>query len=239
MIAVTLIPVHKDNYCYLLKGDDGFVGVVDPGEAGPVIAALETKGLKPDVIFVTHHHWDHIDGIGGLLKWHSCPVAGPASETARIPQMDILLDEDSDFKFGGEALHVLKTPGHTRGAICLHFPKSGLLFTGDTLFSLGCGRLFEGTPEQMWNSLQKIAALPDDTQIYCGHEYTQANAEFCLGIEPDNEALQERAGQVRVLRDQGKPTLPVSLKTEKETNVFLRAGSAVRFAELRALKDHS
>ncbi len=239
MINVTLIPVHKDNYCYLLEGDDGSVAIVDPGEAGPVIAALEAKGLKPDVILITHHHWDHIDGTSGLLKWHPCPVAGPASETARIPQMDIFLDQDSNFKFGGEALHVLETPGHTRGAICLYFPENKLVFTGDTLFSMGCGRLFEGTPEQMWHSLQKIAALPDDTQVYCGHEYTLANAEFCLRIAPDNAKLQERVKQVRALRKQGKSTLPVLLKTEKETNVFLRAGSAKDFAKLRALKDQA
>ncbi|MCB9982217.1 MAG: hydroxyacylglutathione hydrolase [Rhodospirillales bacterium] len=239
MINVTLIPVHKDNYCYLLEAEDGSVGLVDPGEAGPVIATLKEKKLQPDVIFVTHHHWDHIDGIPGLLGRHSCPVAGPFSETTRILQMDILLDEDSAFEFGDEAVRVLETPGHTRGAICLYFPESGLLFTGDTLFSLGCGRLFEGTPEQMWNSLQKIIALPDETLIYCGHEYTQANAEFCLRVEPDNQALQKRSEAVKALRAKGQPTLPVPLKTEKETNVFLRAGSAERFAELRALKDRS
>lgn len=237
MMSVSLIPVHKDNYSYLLEAEDGSVGIVDPGEAAPVIAALEARGLKPDVILITHHHWDHIDGIAGLLDWHPCPVAGPASETARIAPLDILLDEKCAFAFGGEAVRVLETPGHTRGSICLHFPESRLLFSGDTLFSLGCGRLFEGTPAQMWDSLQKIIALPDDTRIYCGHEYTLANAEFCLSIEPDNPALHTRIEEAKALRAQGLSTLPVSLGIEKDTNVFLRAGSLARFAELRALKD--
>ncbi len=239
MINVTLIPAFSDNYIYLLEAENGEVAVVDPGEAPPIIEVLESKNIKPDMVLITHHHWDHIDGLGELLKWNTCPVAGPASETARIKLLDILLDEQSEFSFGGERVQILETPGHTKGHICFYFPESALLFCADTLFSMGCGRLFEGTPEQMWHSLQKISALPDDTQIYCGHEYTLANAQFCLEIEPDNEALQKRIEEVQSLRTAGKPTIPVSLASEKQTNLFLRAETPEKFTKLRGLKDRA
>jgi hydroxyacylglutathione hydrolase len=171
----------------------------------------------------THHHWDHVNGIPALQK--------------AFPDIAVYTPENRPSEFGGERLETLETPGHTLDHISYYFPESGMAFTGDTLFSMGCGRLFEGTPEQMWKSLQKIAALPDETQIYCGHEYTLSNGRFCLSVEPENEALQKRMKEVETLRAEGKPTLPVSLALEKQTNVFLRAGSAERFAELRALKD--
>ena len=239
MITVHLIPIipHNDNYAYILAADNGEVAVVDPGEAQPFIDFLENKSLKPNIILITHHHWDHIDGLGDMLDWHLCPVVGPASETARIKPIDILLDESSAFSFGGEKVQILETPGHTRGHICFYFPKSGFLLAADTLFSMGCGRLFEGTPEQMHTSLQKIAALPDETLVYCGHEYTLGNAEFCLKHAPDNDALKARYEEVKTLRDADKPTIPVTLETEKQTNLFLMAETAEDFARLRALKD--
>ena len=241
MIHVHLIPIipHNDNYAYILEAENGEVAVVDPGEAGPLIDFLEQKKLKPNIILITHHHWDHIDGLADMLSWHSCPVAGPASETARIKPLDILLDERSDFSFGGERVQILETPGHTRGHICFYFPESQFLLAADTLFSMGCGRLFEGTAEQMFKSLQKIVALPDETLLYSGHEYTLSNAEFCLKQAPDNKALQSRYEEVKKLRADNKPTIPVSLGIEKQTNLFLMAETADEFAHLRALKDQA
>lgn len=237
MINVTIIPVLDDNYAYLLEGENGETGIVDPGEAAPVILELERRGLRPDIIFNTHHHGDHIAGNAEFKRLHDAKLAAPEKEQSRIDGIDIKLAEGTSFSFGGEPVHILETPGHTRGGLCIHFPESKILFTGDTLFSMGCGRLFEGTPAQMWESFGKIKALPDETQIFCGHEYTLSNGEFCLCIEPDNPALRRRMEEVRTLRDQGQPTLPVTLGIEKQTNAFLRAGSAERFAELRALKD--
>ncbi|MEZ5815166.1 MAG: hydroxyacylglutathione hydrolase [Alphaproteobacteria bacterium] len=223
MINVTLVPALSDNYIYLLKMENGAVAIVDPGEAAPILEVLKSKNLTPDCILNTHHHWDHVNGISGLQK--------------AFPDIAVYTPENRPSEFGGERLEILETPGHTLDHICYHFPESRMAFTGDTLFSMGCGRLFEGTPEQMWESLQRIAALPDNTQIYCGHEYTLSNGRFCLSIEPENKALQERVEEVEGLRAAGKPTLPVSLALEKQTNIFLRAGSAERFAQLRALKD--
>jgi hydroxyacylglutathione hydrolase len=237
MTTVSLIPVLNDNYAYFLEADSGACAIVDPGEAGPVIAFLDERALRPSLIFNTHHHSDHTGGNAALISRYGCDLAAPASEKARIPGITIPLTEGTALSFGGESLRVLETPGHTAGHICLYFPQSGLLFSGDTLFSMGCGRLFEGTAAQMWDSLGKIMALPDETQIFCGHEYTLTNGKFCLRIEPGNNDLQSRIRAAEGLRAEGKPTLPVTLALEKETNVFLRAGSAARFAELRLMKD--
>ncbi len=241
MISVTLVPIipQMQNYAYILEAENGEVAVVDPGEAAPIIKALEDKALKPDVILITHHHWDHVDGLADMLGWHSCHVVGPEKEADKIKNLDVLLNENSEFFFGGEQVKIIETPGHTMGHICFYFPDSGVLMAADTVFSMGCGRLFEGSPQDMWDSFQKIMSLPDETQIYCGHEYTLSNGEFCEKIEPENMAIKARLKEVRALRDRGAPTLPVSLKTEKDTNVFLRAGSAERFGELRTLKDNA
>lgn len=234
MIEVTLIPILEDNYAYLLEGG-GQVAVVDPGEAGPVIDAIQKKKGKLDFILNTHHHGDHIAGNKELKLKYGAKIVGPGHET-RITA-DFPVREGDDFSFGGEKAEIFETPGHTRGHICFYFPESKIVFTGDTLFLMGCGRLFEGSADQMWDSLSKITALPDDIKIYCGHEYTQANGQFCLGIEPDNKDLQERMAEVDMLRKAGQPTIPAPLGLEKKTNVFLRAGNAVRFAEIRKLRD--
>lgn len=239
MIRVTFIPALSDNYAYLLQADNGDTGIVDPGEAAPVIRELERLNLKPGFIFNTHHHGDHIAGNEELKHKYGAKLAAPASEEKRISGIDIGLSEGMTLAFGGEDIQTIETPGHTRGGICLYAPESGLLFTGDTLFSMGCGRLFEGSAEQMWNSLQKIRALPEDTKLFCGHEYTLHNGEFCLKVEPENQALKARVDNVRRLRAQNIPTLPTTLALEKETNAFLRAHSVERFAELRAAKDRS
>jgi hydroxyacylglutathione hydrolase len=236
MLKVHIIPILQDNYTYILEASNA-VAIVDPGEAAPVIEYLDSHNLKPTLIFNTHHHGDHIAGNAEIIERYRCKLAGPKSEIGRIPNMDILLSEAEEFSFAGESIHILETPGHTRGHIALYFPSGKTLFTGDTLFSLGCGRLFEGDAQTMWNSLQKIMVLPDETQIYCGHEYTLSNGKFCLSIEPENAALQARMREVEILRVQNKPTLPVTLGTEKKTNVFLNAKTAENFGRLRALKD--
>lgn len=237
MIKVTIVPILEDNYAYILEGSNGQTAIVDPGESGPIIVALGNKGLGLDYIFNTHHHGDHIAGNRDLCNACGAKIAAPAADAHRIAGIDIELRENEPFDFGSEKMEILETPGHTSGAICLHFPKSKILFTGDTLFSLGCGRLFEGTPEQMWDSFQKIMSLPDDTRIYCGHEYTQDNGKFCLSVEPDNADLLARMNEVERLRAENKPTLPTTIGLEKKTNALLRAGSVQRFAQLREMKN--
>ena len=236
MTTITLIPVLNDNYAYLIETDT-VTAIVDPGEAQPVIDALEAKGKTLDLILNTHHHGDHIAGNEALVEKYGARLIGPAAEVKRIDGMDKTVAEGDRFDIGNEPVDVFETPGHTSGHIVFYLPQTKALFSGDTLFSMGCGRLFEGTPDQMWQSLQKIMSLPDDTQIYCGHEYTKANGTFCLNIEPDNGDLKQRVDDVIALREAGQPTLPVTLSKEKKTNVFLRAGSAQRFAEIRAAKD--
>lgn len=237
MMKIDLIPLLKDNYAYLLVDNSGKVAVIDPSTAEPVKQLLDEKGLTLDYVLNTHHHWDHTGGNTALKKAYGCKVIGPQSDAHRIEDMDEGLKEGDAFMLGDTALQILETPGHTSGHICLYSAEDKALFCGDTLFSMGCGRLFEGTPEQMWNSLQKIIALPDDTRIYCGHEYTLSNGEFCLGVEKDNADLQQRVDDVKSLRAEGKPSIPSTLGLEKKTNAFLRAGSADRFATIRALKD--
>lgn len=235
MINVHIVPILKDNYAYILEAPNGEIGVVDPGEAAPVIAFLEKNNFKPSVIFNTHHHGDHIAGNDEIKNKYGTKIIGPEKEK-RIDS-DFGVSEGSILSFGGEDLKVMEIPGHTTGHICFYFPTSEIAFVGDTLFSLGCGRVIEGSMEQMWDSLQKIAALPGETLLYCGHEYTLSNGRFGLSVEPGNQNLQRRMIKAEQLQHQKIPTLPVSLASEKQTNVFLRAGSAERFAELRRLKD--
>lgn len=237
-MKIHIIPTLSDNYTYVLEGN-GECAVIDAGEAPPVIEFLEEHNLKPDLIINTHHHGDHIGGNAEIKNKYGCKIAAPEKETLKIGYVDIPLSENSALQVCGQAVQILETPGHTLGHICLYFPVSKALFSADTLFSLGCGRLFEGSPDQMWRSFQKIMALPEDTDIYPGHEYTLANAKFCLTVEPDNDNLKARYKEVQDLRDQNKPTIPSSLGQEKKTNVFLRANSAERFAEIRAQKDNS
>ncbi|MCC6598124.1 MAG: hydroxyacylglutathione hydrolase [Alphaproteobacteria bacterium] len=237
MIKISILPVLSDNYAYILKAEDGDIAIIDPGGAAPAIDFLERNALVPRIIFNTHHHGDHTGGNAPLIARYGCTLAVPAKESGRIAGGNIMLTDGMRQSFGGEALHVFETPGHTSGHVCLHFPDSRALFTGDTLFSMGCGRLFEGTAEQMWASLQKIKALPENTLIYCGHEYTLDNAKFGLRIEPENADILARLHEVEILRATGKPSLPISLAQEKKTNIFLRAQTPERFAELRILKD--
>ena len=235
---IQTIPILEDNYAYLLTGERGSVAVIDPGEADPVIAAIEAQGGgRLDYILNTHHHWDHTDGNEALVKRYGAEIVAPASEAKRINNITHGLRDGDVFDFDGTQARIFETPGHTLGGICFYFAEAQAVFTGDTLFSMGSGRLFEGTPRQMYDSLQTLAALPDETFVYCGHEYTQSNGAFALRVEPDNQAIQKRMDKVKALRADGQPTIPSTIGLEKETNVFMRAENAVHFAEIRALKD--
>lgn len=251
-LQIELVPCLSDNYAYLLHDpDSNFTAVVDPSEAGPVNKRLQKRGLALTHILCTHHHGDHTGGNLELKKKYHAQVVGAASDQNRIPGIDVPLVDR--WQFGSQEVLVIDTPGHTRGHCSFYFPSSGVIFTGDTLFSLGCGRLFEGTPEEMWSSLTKLLALPDETLIYCGHEYTQSNAKFSLSVEPRNERLQKRAQEITNLRESGQPTIPTTLEEEKATNPFLRPHSleirkvlSIRedasdidsFAAIRRAKDH-
>lgn len=246
MITVTLIPILSDNYAFLLEADNGQTAIVDPGEAAPIIKVLEERGIKPDMILVTHHHWDHMDGVPDMLAWHDCPLIGsdcdkssehsPAKTKVRVPFARILSEGD-DFEFGGETVQIFDTAGHTPEHICFYFEDSGFALVGDTLFAMGCGRILDGTPEELFVSLQKLASLPNETQIYCGHEYTLANAEFCAYVAPGYQPIEERLRQVQALRVRNRPTVPTTIALEKQTNVFLHTKSATEFAALRNSKD--
>lgn len=218
-VQIAIVPCLSDNYAYLVKSGD-FCAVVDPSEAAPVRAALKARGWRLTHILNTHHHPDHCGGNLELKAETGAKVVGPGKDAARIPGIDVGVTEESGWEFDGRMVQVLEVPAHTRGAIT--FVIDGNAFTGDTLFSLGCGRLFEGDAAMMWNSLSKLMTLPDSTQVYCGHEYTQSNGRFALTLEPDNAALQKRMEQVDALRAAGTPTVPVDMGTEKATNPFLR-----------------
>jgi len=247
MLEIEIVPCLTDNYAYLVKAGE-VCAVVDPSEPGPVRAALARRGWHLSHILNTHHHLDHTGGNLALKQAYGAKVVGPAKDAARIPGLDIGLDE-TGWSFGGLAVQVLEVPGHTRGAIS--FVMAGNAFTGDTLFAMGCGRLFEGDPAMMWASLSKLMRLPDETRIWCGHEYTNANGRFALTLEPDNRALAARMDEVAALRRAGRPTLPSTMALEKTTNPFLRPDSpAIRqtlgmkdadtvavFAEIRRRKD--
>jgi hydroxyacylglutathione hydrolase len=210
---------------------DGLTAVVDPSEAASIEAALKARGLKLTHILNTHHHWDHSGGNRELRDRFGAEVVGPLKDRSRIPAIDTGVDESSGWHFAGHAVRILEVPAHTRGAIA--FVVAGAIFTGDTLFAMGCGRLFEGTPAMMHASLAKLAALPDDTLVYCGHEYTLNNGRFALTLEPDNQDLRERMKKVEALRAKGEPTVPSSIDLEKRTNPFLRTGSAQIRATLK------
>lgn len=238
MLEFERLPMLADNYSWLLLDTaSGTSAVVDPPEAGPVLARLEAQGRGLDWVLATHHHADHIAGIPELVTRTGCRVVGAAADAHRIPHLDVSVRDGDSFRLGESVARILETPGHTSGHITYWFEADRLLFCGDTLFALGCGRLLEGTPETMWASLQKLLALPDDARVCCGHEYTQSNARFALTVEPENEALRRRAREVDALRARGEATVPSPLGLERATNPFLRAGDARRFAEIRAAKD--
>ncbi len=219
-----LFPCLTDNFGVLLHDpDSGATAAIDAPEARAIEDALAKTGWRLTDILVTHHHGDHTAGIGALKAHHHCRVIAPRNEAQRIAQVDETVGEGDVARIGGLEGRVIETPGHTSGHISYFFPKDKLAFVGDTLFSIGCGRVIEGTPEMMWQSLLKLRDLPDDTQFYCGHEYTAANIRFAKTIEPNNKALATRAEEVAQLLAAGKPTIPATIGAEKKDNPFLRA----------------
>jgi hydroxyacylglutathione hydrolase len=225
-LEIHQIPVLQDNYVYLAHdAAGGATAVVDPAVAAPVLEALDEKGWRLTHILNTHHHGDHVGGNMEIKARTGCTIVGPGPDAARIPGIDVEVGDGDSFTLGEAQAQVFFVPGHTRGHIAYWFPESAALFCGDTLFALGCGRLFEGTPEQMWSSLSRLRELPAETRVYCAHEYTQANARFALSVEPGNPELQARADDIDRLRAQGIPTVPSTLAEERATNPFLRPDS--------------
>ncbi len=247
-VEIVVVPCLSDNYAYLVKAGDA-CAVVDPSEPGPVTAALSARGWRLTHILNTHHHLDHTGGNLALKQAAGAIVVGPGKDAARIPGIDVGVDESSGWDFGGRKVQVLEVPAHTRGSIT--FVIDGNAFTGDTLFAMGCGRLFEGDPGMMWASLSKLMRLPDATKVWCGHEYTESNGRFALTLEAGNQALQERMKRVRAARGAGQTSMPSDMGLEKATNPFLRvsspeirkslgmeqAGDVAVFGEIRRRKD--
>jgi hydroxyacylglutathione hydrolase len=253
MLQIELLPLLSDNYGYLLfEPESGTSAVVDPAEAAPVLAALREHGRGLDMILCTHHHGDHVGGNRELKAATGCRIWGPEADRHRIPGLDVGVREGDTVEVGRVGLRVLETPGHTTGHISFYAPEAKALFCGDTLFALGCGKLLEGDGVMMWDSLSKLMTLPDETRVYCGHEYTESNARFALSLDPDNEALVERGADVRHQRAVGAPTVPSTIGLERVTNPFLRAADpylrarlglqrsseAEVFTEIRRRKDH-
>lgn len=224
-LDIEIVPCLSDNYAYLLHDPDaGLCAVVDPSEAPPVKLALARRGWTLTHILNTHHHFDHTGGNLPLKEEFGCEIVGPGKDRERFQGLDTGVDETTGWRFGTREVRVMEIPAHTSSHIA--FVLDGAAFTGDTLFAMGCGRLFEGTPQMMWSSLSKLMTLPDDTRVYCGHEYTQSNGRFALTLEPNSAALVARMRDVDAARAKGQPTIPSAMGLEKETNPFLRPMSA-------------
>lgn len=222
-LEVHQFPCLQDNYGYLIHdADNDLTAAIDTPEVNPINRALKEKGWKLTHILNTHHHFDHAGGNLALKEQWGCTIVGSRDDASRIPGIDVQVSDGDTYEFGDHIAQIFDVSGHTIGHIAYYFADDGMLFSGDALFALGCGRLFEGTPTQMWTSLQKLRNLPDDTVVYCAHEYTQANAKFALSVEPQNQQLRARSKEIDKLRADGKPTVPSTMGLEKATNPFLR-----------------
>ncbi|MGC1469316.1 MAG: hydroxyacylglutathione hydrolase [Sphingorhabdus sp.] len=237
-LEIIRIPVLSDNYVWLVhEPDSGETMVVDPAVAEPVLAQAEARGWTITQIWNTHWHPDHTGGNAAIKEATGCVITGPEAESERIPTLDRQVKEGHVAKLGAVEAHVLDVPAHTAGHIAFHFATEHVAFVGDTLFAMGCGRLFEGTAAQMYSNMRKLEALGDDTRVYCAHEYTQSNGRFALTVEPDNAALVARMDAVNAARERGEPTVPTTIALERATNPFMRAGSVEELAARRAAKD--
>lgn len=251
-LEILTIPCLSDNYAFLAHdAETGDTALIDAPEAGPILAALEEKGWKLSHVLLTHHHWDHVEALPEILAAHPARVIGAAADAHRLPPLDQAVSEGDTVRIGNEEAQVIDVSGHTVGHVAYYFAQSAAVFTADSLMALGCGRLFEGDAPQMWASLSKLAALPDDTVVYSGHEYTQTNARFAETVDPDNPELQARIREIAAARAAGRPTVPSGLALERATNPFLRAADpAIQrtlgmegadpsdvFGEIRARKD--
>ncbi|GAA4220984.1 hydroxyacylglutathione hydrolase [Sphingomonas endophytica] len=236
MLEIVRVPVLSDNYAWLLH-DGAQTVALDPGEAQPLLDAAEARGWTIDAVWLTHWHGDHVAGAAAIKQATGARVIGPEAERAKIAALDDGVGEGDAVTLGEHRADVWHVPGHTAGHIAFHFAGDGVIFTGDTLFAMGCGRLFEGTPAEMFANMQRYAKLDDATRVYCGHEYTQSNGRFALTVEPDSHALKERVAEVDRLRAAGEPTIPTTIGDERATNPFLRAADVATFAERRLRKD--
>ncbi|HEX4800649.1 MAG TPA: hydroxyacylglutathione hydrolase [Sphingomicrobium sp.] len=235
-MKIAAVPAFTDNYIWLVHDEpSGETAVVDPGDASPVLAEAQRRGWTITQIWNTHWHPDHTGGNLALKEATGAIISGPAS--GRIPGRDVALSEGDQLRIGDRGARVIEVPGHTLDHIALIFDDERVAFVGDTLFAMGCGRLFEGTPDQMYRSLGRLVDLPEDTRLYCAHEYTLANAQFAAHAEPQNDAVAARLAEVNGLRDRGLITLPTTVAEERGTNPFVRASNASEFARLRAEKD--
>ncbi len=238
-MRVEIIPCLQDNYSYLIIDESNkTASVVDPSEAKPIINFIEKENINLKYILNTHHHYDHIGGNKDLKKKYNSIVIGYKDDASRIPGIDILLNNNQIWKADNFEAKIMHIPGHTTGHISFHFFKEKLIFTGDTLFSLGCGKIFEGTYQDMFDSLNQIKKLPQDTKIYCGHEYTLQNSKFCIKHDPENLNLKNKIVEIKKKLENNIPTIPSTLKDENECNIFLRAKDVKSFSKLRDLKDN-
>ena len=237
-LEIARVPVLSDNYVWLVhETASGETMAVDPAVAEPVLDAAEGRGWRITQIWNTHWHPDHTGGNAGIKAATGCTITGPAAEAARIPTLDHTVAEGDRVRLGMIEAEVLEVPAHTAGHIAYHFASERVIFVGDTLFAMGCGRLFEGTPAQMFANMQRLAGLPEDTQVYCAHEYTLSNGRYALAAEPGNDAIVARMAEVQAARARGEATVPTTIGLERATNPFMRARDAVQLAERRAAKD--
>jgi len=237
-LEIVRVPVLADNYVWLVHdGASGETLVVDPAVADPVLAAAAARGWTISQIWNTHWHGDHIGGNAGIVAATGAKVTAPLAELQKIPDVDRPVGEGDHVRIGAHEAVVMAVPAHTAGHIAYHFADDGVIFVGDTMFAMGCGRLFEGTAEQMFRNMGRFAALPDETQVYCAHEYTLSNGKYALRAEPDNEAVKARLAQVETMRARGEATVPTTIALELATNPFLRSSSVAELARRRAEKD--